>query len=135
MRAGAAFIVSGGSMIDVAALFGLLAVLTVCAVITTATVAWAVLDLHRTLRRVDVLLPQADTALREAARALAHVRRALARTGHVSKQAESVAVQACDAMADAVRRFTQLKEHAQKSLGKWMGTNGHGAGAEPRAHS
>ena len=108
--------------------------LSLCAVTMTVAVVWAVMDLHHTLRQVNVMLPNADRTLREAARALAHVRRVLTRTDHLSKQVESVAIQACDVMADAMRRFSTLKAQAQKSLGKWLGTNGHGTGAEPRPH-
>ena len=121
-------------MTDISLALGLLVVLSVCAVTMTVTVVWAVVDLRRTLRQVNIMLPNADRTLRETARGLAHLRRVLARTDHLSKQVESVAVQACDAMADAIRRFSALKAQAQESLGKWLGTNGHGTVAEPRSH-
>ena len=122
------------SMTEISLALGCLALLGVCAVIMTTTVVLTSLDLRRVLRQVHGLVPRADEALRESTRAMTHLRRLLARTERVSKQVEAVAVQACETMADAIRQFSILKAQAEKSLGKWIGTNGHGAGAESRPH-
>ena len=121
-------------MSDISVALCCVALLGVCAVIMTATVVLTSLDLRRVLRQMNRLVPRADEALRESTRAMTHLRRLLARTEHVSKRVEAVAVQACDTIADAIRQFAILKAQAEKSLGKWIGTNGHGAGAESRPH-
>lgn len=121
-------------MTDAPVALVLLAILSGCAVIMTFTVVRAAADVRRTLQGINALLPGASRATQEAARALAHVRKVLARTEHLSARVETLGLQACEAMGDAVRQFAAMKAQAEKSLGKWLGTNGHGTGAEPRSH-
>ena len=107
----------------------LLAVIALCAVILTATLLVTASDMRRVLRRVTLILPEAEEALRQTNRSLTHLRKLLTHANSASQRVEAVVHQACDAASDALERVNAVKDRVMDFL---SGHAGNGAGVGPR---
>ena len=104
--------------------------ITACLVSLTITVILTAVEVRRTLRRVNAILPEAERALQEAHQAFRHSRRVLAGAARTTQYVETVAQQLCEAITDALNRITFLRNRAAA----WItGHLGNGAGEEPRS--
>lgn len=110
-----------------------LVIIALCALAVAWSVVMTTFEWRCTLRRVNVMLPDAERAIKEAKLSLTHVRRVIARTDHVSKQVEGVALKACETISSVVEQMAALKLQAEHSVGRWFGTNGHGTGVGTRS--
>ena len=95
----------------------LLAVIAACALVLTAT--W--LAMARDVRG----------AVQETRFAMRQARRLLARGDSATKHVETVVIQVCEAAADAVEQFSQVRKAARHLFN---GNGRHGARSGPRAH-
>jgi hypothetical protein len=91
----------------------------------------AAAELRRTLRRIELVAPEARGMLREARAALRQSRRLLSRGANAGRQVEAVVLQACEVAGEALERLGRMREAAGRLL--TLRTR-NGAGAEPRAH-
>jgi hypothetical protein len=105
----------------------LLGVMSLCLIGMTATLVRLTCDVRRTLRRVDLVLP-------EARRSLQHVRRLLTRTSRATQHVEAVIHAACDTVSGALGRVGLWKDQVQAAVSRYVGNAGNGAGAGPRRH-
>ncbi len=106
-------------------------VLPVCLVLMTCalmvmTVVFSVMayDLHRTLRRVQRLLPGCERAVREAAHIVSVVHQITARAGHALEPVEALVHKTYEAASKVIGPFIEFTSHM-----------GNGARPEPRRHS
>ena len=111
-----------------------LVILSLCAIAVTWSVVMTTFEWRCTLRRINGLLPDAQTMVKEAKQSLAHLRRVTARTDHMSKQVEAVAFKTCETVSGVIEQIAALKLQAEHSVGRWFGTNGHGTGVGARSH-
>ena len=109
----------------------LLWITTACLVVMTLTILVTAGELRRTLRRLNVMLPETAQAVRDARRLLRQGRRLLARADAASRYVEAVIRQACDAATDALGAIGRFKARTQTL---WTKRFRNGAGAEPRRH-
>jgi hypothetical protein len=104
--------------------------ITACLVALTVTAILTAIEVRRTLRRVNAILPEAERALQEAHHAFRHSRRVLAGAARTTQYVETVAQQLCEAASDALHRVSFLRNRAAA----WIaGHVGNGTGAEPRS--
>ena len=115
------------AMTNLSCLVLLLGVISLCLIVMTITVVRLTCDVRRTLRRVNLMLP-------EARRSLQHMRRLLARTNRATQQVEAVIHAACDTASGALAQVGLWKDRAQAAVSRYIGNGGHAAGAVPRRH-
>ena len=108
-----------------------LGILTACLLVITLTIFVTAGELRRTLRRLNVMLPDAARAMHDARRMLRRGRRLLARADAASGYVEAVIRQACDAATDVLNAIGRFKTRTEML---WTKRFGNGAGAEPRRH-
>ena len=106
-----------------------LAVISLCLLAITLTVDMTARELRQTLRRLSVMLPEADLARRDARRSLHRINRVLARADAAGRHLESVVHQMCDTASGTLERFASFGASARRF---WLEHVGNGAGEEPR---
>ena len=107
----------------------LLVLNSACLALIAAAVVCIACELRDTLRRLNVVLPEADRTLREARRAIHHVRRITASGQHAAQRLERVVHRACDAASEALDQMVSVK---QRTIHALLGRFGNGTRAEPR---
>lgn len=112
-------------MTNLSCLVLLLGVISLCLIVMTVTVVRLTCDVRTTLRRVNLILP-------EARRSLQHVRRLLTRTNRATQHVEAVIHAACDTASGALTQMGRWKDRARVVVSRYIGNGGHGAGAVPR---
>ena len=118
-------------MSDAALLLWLLGLISACVLILTVTLVVTARQARRTLRHLDVVLPDAAQAAREARRVMQHSRRLLVAANQATGHVEAVIRRACDAVSAALDQFDLLKERTIHVLTRPFG---NGTGAGPRPH-
>ncbi len=113
---------------------GLLGVISVCAIVMTAAFLVMAADLHRTLKRLDGMLPTCDQALREVNRTLRESRRLLTKASGTVHLMDSLVHGTYDVAAGVVREWAQLKRRTKHFLEHRFGL-GNGTRVGPRRHS
>ena len=121
----------GDAWVLVASLLG---VISVCAVVMTAACLVMAGDLHRTLKRLDGILPSCDQALREVHRTLRESRKLLAKVSGAAHLVDSLVHGTYDVAAGVAREWTLLKRRAKHVLEHRFGL-GNGTRVGPRRHS
>ena len=111
--------------------FPLLGIVTACLVILTLTVLVTAGELRRTLRRLNLMLPETAQAVHDARRMFRQGRRLLARADAAAGRVEAIIHQACDAATDMLGAIGRFKTRTQTL---WTKRFGNGAGADPRRH-
>lgn len=109
---------------DAAPVLAVLILLAVCAVIMASAALFMAVEMHRTLRRVNGLLPQWRAAVREAHTLLARTNRATRDIEHLVHQATTTAL-------GWLEQAAAFRHKAESFITARLG-NGHHAGAEPR---
>ena len=105
----------------------LLGVMSFCLIVMTVTVVRLTCDVRTTLRRLNLILP-------EARRSLQHVRRLLTRINRATQHVEAVIHAACETASGALARLGLWKDHVQAVVNRYVGNVGNGTGAGPRRH-
>ena len=100
----------------------LLTLATVCLVAIAVTVIITAAQLHTTLRRLNVLLPDAGLVLVELKRSGRHLRRLLTRTDAAAQHVEQLVNRACTTASGVMERVSNLGQYVRRT---W---------AEPRPH-
>lgn len=81
--------------------------------------------------RFNRVYPDLKASAAESRRAVLLLRKVLNRTNNVSKKAESLAVQACDGIAETIEQLNGIQGIAQMLLAAWP-KNGHSSRSKPR---
>ena len=109
----------------------LLGIVTACLIAMTLAILVIAGELRRTLRRLNVMLPETARAVHDARRMFRQGRRLLARADVAAGRVEAILHQACDAATDVLGAIGRFKTRTQTL---WTKRFGNGAGAEPRRH-
>ncbi len=114
----------------------LLCLMTACLVAVTIAFLFMSYDIRRMVRRIETLIPHASRAVKQANVVMRILGRMAQRLDAAAGSAEAVIAKLCGSVNETLEQFQAIKMKAQRSFGKWMGSNGsngHGTRADSRS--
>ena len=95
-------------------LLTLLVATSLCLLILAVVAIYTALDLRTTLRRVNAMLPVAESAIRDARRVLHRTRRIVQRSDLAARQVETIVHRACEVFGGILDRVAPLKTSVER---------------------